>query len=493
MSEEARTYLHTRQIPKLVDKLIGSLIEAQPDDPVAFLRKALLLEQVINDGAPSHGKYIYLSLGAESWGIGGDPFVTRTGRIHEAVHDSMNKAMPNVRCYSVFPCTSETTKTYGRTLCRVVEAAQGSVPSTASLAQNHLGDLSPDSLVSYQRRYEALVADFIEHIEEEEGTPPCVVMCYGLFPTLVMFNVNRHRVLMCMQPIRYITIFATGTVEDEVATINVMTPLKETGVFGSTQGCVHSCYCSSSSERSKLISCFPKFDDEKVFVANLIGSVPRLGSYYGGTQQPDIARALRMLDPPIENPQMYNHLVVFHGQIRKEKQLENLIDACMVYEQALEPVKVATVIVGPGFNAADLKSTRHLFVCNPVSTEILAYLLHSASVCVFPQHISSYGTILESLRAGAPVIVNCITNPAYLDVNDALGRAIPANISGRVAADMIAESVVESVKGNWKKSKGEACRNAAQKVQTFRTVMDILLKADAVPSNQRGMRMGPLP
>ena len=458
------------------------------------------------------GDRLIFQLGTNNWQRGGE-FAPGSGILHEAHHLAYN-AMPNVRCYSMYPSKRQ----------RFLEddvhvfALDHDIPiceSISPVSNYRWHGMSEDEVAAYRKRLTDEVAGWIDEIEASTGdTFGLFVAHHAFMNSVVMRDVNRRRVAAGKQRVPLMT-FVHGT---ELKMYNnekrgndpVDFPLRflpfvqQEKIFdySDPDHGVDVIAAISAEQIEAFLLVFQEFPRDRVVLSHngynqdvfhrlteptdVYADRERVLAGFSTQPPPEVPDGGRSFDPtgpleprgvvavdekaaePVAPVDGFDAVVAFCGKFADWKRLDALLLAAATYER--HERKILTVIAGSGPPEAQQTMhelaafhglTRTYFV-GPRPQHELAVLFNCADVGCFPSYREPFGLVfIECMACGTPVIGADSGGPRDF-VIPAVGTLVPETDDREALAASLAETIIAAVEEDWKQTKGVAAEEYAK-------------------------------
>eukprot|EP01010_Urceolus_cornutus_P003463 NODE_486_length_1616_cov_539.996809_g370_i0.p1 GENE.NODE_486_length_1616_cov_539.996809_g370_i0~~NODE_486_length_1616_cov_539.996809_g370_i0.p1 ORF type:complete len:518 (+),score=143.51 NODE_486_length_1616_cov_539.996809_g370_i0:63-1556(+) len=467
-------YLVNNKVPNLVDEMISKLVAAKPKDPIKFLGDFL--------ATPAGTKKVFFHIGSNNWAGPTEPVGGGSGVVHENLHKLMN-ALPNTKCYSIWPSKNQTTESVAQASMRVFSIPYN-VPcfeSAGPVSSIRYHDLTEEQIKDYITRLENLACEFLDEIERDEGVPVTFSMMHHCFLNVItMRNVNRRRKREG-KPIVPLSSFVHGTAvkmyEREMTGTDPKFPprfykwMLEEKCFDDFDCGVRLAFGISEKEKTVFQHVFPTYPMEKYAICP-----PSYNSAFARDPSLTLEGVLKgFKTSPYEGqgkeavalPTNYKHCVCFAGRFVDWKRVPALLMAAKKYESEVDGI--ATVIIGQGpvdtlkeYHALIEKlGLKHTYLVGWQGHKEMNALFNVSTVGVFPSKNEPFGLVyIECMACGTPVIGAASGGPKDFII-PAVGELIEETDSLEVLGERIGTTVVKAVKEDWKKNKWEACLKLA--------------------------------
>ena len=451
-------------------------------------------------------KQLIFQLGTNNWQRQGE-FAPGSGILHQAHHDCMNKSIDNTTSFSVYPSRNQKQELLDASEQPFVRIfpLEHDIPiceSVSPVSTYRWHSMSEDEFAAYRKHLCDFCITFIDEIEAKEGQHMTRAIAHHSFLNpVVICDVNTARVAAGKPAIPF-SVFVHGTALKmfhlELAKDNTtefpmrFTPFVRTAIDGgSALAKAQNIFIISEAERGKLLTAYPDLQTPIVLSPN---GVNMLIFHPDAEKSREAVLATLETKPyegsgkspqPVPSSPSFTHQVVFVGKFADWKRLDCLLGAAAIYEKRIEEAgeSVVTIIAGSGplesqklyMDMPEKLGLKNVYFIGPQPQPVLADLYSTGSVGVFPSYEEPMGMVfIECMACGTPVIGADSGGPKDF-VHPDVGALVPevpvfGEDTERFVSDL-AETIVSSLKENWKKTKGETALTLAQ--EKFSTLSQV--------------------
>jgi len=441
---------------------------------------------------------LIFQLGTNNWqrpkkdGSGELEFAPGSGVLHEAHHQAYN-AMPNVKCYSIYPSKNQGQPTDPKADYRVFEL-EHDIPICESASPNsskRWHGFSEAEFDAYVQRLGTEVYDYMKACEAKEGKSFSFVIAHHAFVNVIVLrNVLEKREKEGLPKIPLFC-FVHGTAMKmykwELAGQNTKEfPMRfhkmmvEKKYFDDVKNAVNACFCISNDQKVIIGEVFPTFPQDRVIVSpngiDVTTFKPQQKSLSDVLAE-QTKQIVWPSPPSAEVCKGYNKIICFVGKFAEWKRQAALLYAMSELEKELPNMACLCAGVGPDeerdkllkvCKELDLKTT---YILGARSQPQLAEIYTVADLGCFPSFKEPFGLVfVECMACRTPVIGANSGGPkdfVSADVGELVPEpkettsldTVPDGI--KTLSKSLSDAIRRALKEDWKAKKGPACMKLA--------------------------------
>ena len=429
---------------------------------------------------------LIFQLGTNNWQRDGE-FAPGSGILHESHHHAYN-ALPNVRCYSMYPSRRQR---FTEELVHVFPL-EHDIPiaeSISPVSSYRWHAMSEDEVDAYRLRLTNAVAEWIDEIEQRTGeTFGLAIAHHAFMNTVVLRDVNRRRVA-AGKPRMTVLCFAHGTElkmfnnerradDPKEFPLRFLPFMQREKIFdyADPDHGVDVVASISAEQVEAFLDVFPEFPRERVVLSPngynqdvfvpLPDGTDRVATLAGFETQPLEGSGAE--PEPVAPAEGFDAVVVFCGKFAGWKRLDALLRAAAVYEQGER--RIVTLVIGSGPPEAQRElhelstelGLRRTYFLGPRGQDELAILFGCADVGCFPSYREPFGLVfVECMACGTPVIGADSGGPRDF-VTSEVGALVPETDDHAALAASLVESIDQALTADWKATRGPVAAQYAR-------------------------------
>eukprot|EP01083_Nonionella_stella_P053035 140497_1 len=452
-------------------------------------------------------KRVILYLGTNNWQSKAEA-ACGSGILQRIHHETFN-AMPNVSCYSMWPTNRSIQKNsdFGEDVC--VNELKSDIPMMEAygpVSQILWREVDENFFNSYIEKQCDLMNKFMDDIEKREGQNINLILCNHAFMNSICVNkVLKSRKAAYEKSggiLPNLAVFIHGTstkMYNHELKLQEMDEHKDKtdgkkakigygyyyalmntiDIFGEDHGTFGNADCIlsiSKKNTNEFKALFPKYDPTRIISSpngvNTNMFYPKSGQFQIDDIYAELSIKVQIKEAKI---------VLFVGRLADWKRVDCLVRAASIYEKEFKDT--ITIIVGGGLEdqvnkIKDLNvelKTENVYFVGPRMHFMLSKLYSFANIGVFPSLNEPFGMVfIECMACGTPVIGANSGGPKDF-VTDEVGYLVPETEDRVEFSKRLANSVIDSLKHDWKQSKTAACIQLSKGYTVQQQATNILL------------------